>query len=322
MLLAPFVVGLTSITDILLKLSYKSPIYNLVEDFNDKDIEFKLEQNEYQVGSVEWVFAHMKRLALVDACKREIRMFNTTKGVDASHCSRCNILFHHDLKMSDQICANCGDARHVVMDEKLGWSTRSRYNRAPHHQYTPFEHFSQVVCDFTGTGDRNVPSDIMAYCRAQLGRGMHVTSHKVFRALQGNGYRAYYHCKYEIAARLRGGYEARMSNREIDKLKREYKRYSKEFMEFQRIHGIGKVSNRGRLRVYWPMRYILARMCEQIGRSDLTVLIRGIRGKKRLVEYTHYWNKLQQWVDHTCPPSTASPPTEWMSLKASRHSHK
>ena len=308
----------------LKRIHSSSPVYALVMDFNDKDLEYKMDMVDHDPTSVEWTFLHMKRLMLTDTCKAELKRFKSTRTVGSDYCARCRVLFHYDMARSDKVCAQCGIAIQFIPDEAIGHSSRDRYNRPARHHYTTAEHFSQVVCDFTCTGNRTVPVDVMSYCRTALGNGPHVTSERVFYALRSNGYRAYYHYKYEIAARLRGRPEFDISSAEVRQLRHAYKRYGKEFLEFQRVHGIGKVSSRGKLRVFWPMRYILARMCEEIGRSDLKQFIRGIAGPKRLVEYDKYWAKLKVWVDRTAPVfnNTDVSMQVLKPLAPSRHRHR
>lgn len=280
-------------------------------DFNDTDLGYKLDMTEYEPTTVEWTMLQMKRLLLTDKCKAEMKAFRTTRNVSSDFCARCNLPFHYDHARSDRVCATCGAATQFIPDEPLGRLSRKRYNRPARHHYTTAEHFSQVVCDFTGTGNRTVPVDIMAYCRTALGNGLHVTSERVFNVLRSGGYRAYYHYKYEIALRLRGRAEFDISGEEVRALRHAYKRYGRVFLEFQRVHGIGKRSSRGKLRVFWPMRYILARMCEEIGRDDLKQYIRGIKGENRLVEYDNYWAKLKTYVHHTAPVFHRTKPSDY-----------
>ena len=253
------------------------------------------------VRSMEWLFAQMKMATNLETCKADLKKNRGKTRLGADYCQRCGVLFHYDYQTSDRVCYKCGIAIHFVMDEQPNRVNIKRYNRAPRHHYTTAEHYSQVVCDFTCTGNRNVPVDVMAYCRTALGRGITVTSERVFQTLKSNGYRGYYHYKYEIANRLRGKPEFDITTQEVRDLRDTYKRYGNQFLPFQRSRNIGRISSRGKLRVFWPMRYILARMCEEIGRGDLTRFIRGIAGKKRLQEYDEQWTALKEWVDHTNP---------------------
>lgn len=204
------------------------------------------------------------------------------------------------------MCTSCGIAIHVVADETKDFSNRDRYNKPGRHHYSTSEHYSQVVSDFTGTSSRDVPVEVMNYCRTALGRGPHVTSSGVYEILRTNGYRAYYQYKYEIASRLRGQPEFHVTSGEVRDLRAAYKRYANEFLPYQQRHNIGKISARGRRRLFWPLRFILARMCEEIGRPDLIQYIRGVASKQRLATYDHHWQALKQYVDQSRPAAEYS----------------
>ena len=65
----------------------------------------------------------------------------------------------------------------------------------------------------------------------------------------------------------------------------------------------------GKPRVYWPIRYILKRMCEEIKRPDLKKFIRGVCDKEKLKLYDKYWYKLKHFVDSTRPKRTTVDPS-------------
>lgn len=308
--------------DILNYINAKHPHMRMVvENYRDQDLAFRYEEMGIQPGTVDWCIMEMKRLLLVTQCKKDLVEFFNRPTPDSEYCQWCNVLFHYDSRSSDRICKQCGVSRHYVSDENYTFNERNNYNQNPVHRYTPAEHFGQTICDFCGIGQRTVPSAVMDYCRVALGRGTHVTSEKVFNVLRSNGYRAFYMHKYEIANRLRGVAEFSISSREIERMRDIYKVYHHEFMAFQQLHKIGSFSRRGKLRLYWPMRFILAKMCEQIGRGDLTVFIRKVSGKKRLEEYTRYWGMLQHEVESRHKISSGRPTSEIeiFPLKKTRH---
>ena len=80
-----------------------------------------------------------------------------------------------------------------------------------------------------------------------------------------------------------------------------YNRYKAELVPFQQANYIGTFSKNGKPRIFWPVRYILQKMCEEIGRKDLGLFIRGIKDNKKLAIYDRYWNKLKVFVDGIKP---------------------
>lgn len=249
----------------------------------------------------------MKRLQVLQQCKLDMIAYvppRSYKGRDV--CPRCTLLWHVDTARSDKVCKGCGRCEAYTSDTNVTFHQRSQYSRNNIHRYTVTEHFIQTVRDFCCHGSRTVPAEILAYCRAALGTGPSITSVDVFDALKSNGYRDYYQYKYIIACILRGSQEFHVSWKEAEELIRIYKLYSREFFPFQVLHRIGTYSARGKMRLYWPMRFILARMCEQIGRGELVRFIRGVLGAKRLKNYTLYWKKLQEEIDARYPKSIST----------------
>ena len=252
------------------------------------------------VGETEWCMCEMKRHLLLKECKRECLDNFDKAPVDDNTCPQCNMMFFVDHAQSIKLCRFCGYSAHVLLDTH-NFSDRSRYNGNRRHHYNPTEHFSQSLHDFVGSGDRTVPRSVMLFCKAVVGRGPGVTSDGVFKALKSGGYRKYYLHKYDIARRLRGSREFKITSYEIISLQTVYTRYRNEFIPFQQAHCIGTFSKTGKPRLYWPMRYILKRMCDEIGRSDLNVFIRGVCDTHKLSLYDKYWNKLQHFIDSTRP---------------------
>jgi hypothetical protein len=113
------------------------------------------------------------------------------------------------------------------------------------------------------------------------------------------GYRAHYLHKYDITNRLRKTPEFLITSHEYRLMRAVYCRYRSEFFSFQDSYYLTKRTHTGRPRLYWPIRYILARVCEEIGRSDLLQFIRKIKDQGKLKQYDKYWNKLKRFVDST-----------------------
>ena len=261
------------------------------------------------VGSTSWCMLKMKQLEVFYQCKRECKKYRTVAPTHSNYCSHCNILFHINYLESTKVCTSCGLSVQILLDDVYDYSTRDRYNGNRRHHYDPKEHFSQTLCDFTCTGLRSVPVNVMSYCRTVMGKGLHVTSANVFAVLQMGGFRSYYQHKYEITNRLRGKPEFKVTSREVQSMRDVYNRYRREMIPFQQSHYIGTSSKNGKLRIYWPMRYILSKICEEIGRGDLKQFIRGIRDQSKLKKYNLYWDKLKRSVDSSRPMRNLQDPS-------------
>ena len=284
-----------------LKLSNNTNLKHIINDFNDQDLSIRYELESFTPGSTEWCLCEMRLQLVFIQCKKECIEHINIKPINPDRCTFCDVSYFIDTVTSTKICTDCGLSTDILMDDKFDFSTRARYNTQAHHHYDPSEHFSQTICDFTCTGARRVPLHIFSYCLAILGRGLHVTSHKVFTTLQTGGYRRYYMYKYEITNRLRGRPEFKISSYEIQCLRNVYKRYRYEFRPFQKTHYIGTVSKLRKQRIFWPMRFILQKMCQEICRDDLCKYIRKICDKKKLKLYNKYWDKLKIFIDSTRP---------------------
>ena len=295
--------------DLWLKFSSHPNLKDILEDFNDQDFSLRVELGMLPVGETSWCMVTMKRLELLHQCQIECIKYKTIEPTHSDICSSCNIQFHYNHAESTKVCTNCGLSYDVLLDHEYNYSSSDRYNGPRRHHYEFKEHFSQTLCDFTCSGQRTVPIKVMAYCRCALGRGKHVTSANVFTVLQLGGYSRYYQHKYEIAHRLRGSMEFKISSREISQLRDAYKRYQQEFIPFQEAHFIGTHSRTGKPRMYWPMRYILGKMCEEINRGDLKQFIRGIKDKTKLDRYDYFWTKLKRFIDSSRPARTTVDPS-------------
>jgi len=284
-------------------------IRHIVNDFNDQDLSLRIDMEMLEAGSVDWCMCEMKRHLLLRQCKQECIEYFYKSPTHSDRCPSCDIIYFIDNETSTKVCKSCGHSVDVLQEEILDFSTVDRYNGNRHHYYDPTEHFKQTLHDFTGSGARRVPVRIFAYCRTILGRGKHVTSEKVYQVLRMGGFRAHYVCKYEITTRLRGSPEFKVSAHEVRMMVAVYKRYRSEFIPFQQAHSIGTYSSRGKLRMYWPMRYILARIVEEIKRDDLKCYIKGICDKEKLEQYDFYWKKLKHFIDTTRPCMNLSNPS-------------
>lgn len=259
--------------------------------------------NSVDVGSVSYVVNEMKRILLCDQAIAEVKeMWNKDKNkVDSSRCRKCKTLYFYEETTSSNTCRQCGLSVFVIENSHASFHSRSRYNRNTRHVYAKHEHFFQTLLDMTCTGKRKVSLDVVQYCKAVLGRGKHITFEKVFKTLQSGGYTRFYNIKYEIAARLRGEPEIVLSMRETEKLRGQYRRYDACFYDFQVTNGIGNRSHSGRLRLYWPVRFIMVEMFKLIGRVDLVKSVKPISGTHRLARYTAYWKMLKGFVDKRKP---------------------
>ena len=254
-------------------------------------------------GCVEYVLLEMKRELLLEQATRESEELygKKNKDVDVNRCSRCNILYYYDAVISSNICPRCGLTVFVIENDHREFSSRSRYNRPPKHKYKKQEHFFQTLLDVTCTGRRKVSLSVVNFCRCILGRGEHINFDDVYKVLQYGGYTAYYSWKYEIAAKLRGRPEIVLSSREHEKVRGEYMRYDRCFHDFQKHYKIGNKTTSGGYRLFWPVRFVMAKIFQQIDRSDLVVSLRIISGPKRLIEYEKYWGLLSAWVNKKEP---------------------
>jgi len=302
-------IGIRTVYGLWVRFCNHPYLKHIVEAFNDEDFSFRIELDIAETGSTEWCMITMKRLELVDQCQKECIKYKIIKPTHSDICSSCNVQFHYNDRESTKVCTNCGLSIHYLMDHEYTFHTGDRYNTNRTHHYAFKEHFSQTLCDFTSTGSRTIPLKIMAYCRTVLGRGVHVSSENVFTCLQLGGYSAYYQLKYEIANRLRGRPEFKVTSREVEAMRTVYRRYQQEFIPFQEAHYIGNHSKMGKPRMFWPIRYILGKMCEEINRGELKVFIRGIKDKSKLAIYDSYWYKLKKFIDDSRPARSLEDPS-------------
>ena len=247
---------------------------------------------------------------LLDQAKKEVHALwqKSPEKVDSNRCGRCGVLFYYEQSTSSNVCPQCGHSVFVLENNLVSFHSISRYNRNPRHVYAKKEHFFQTLLDMTCRGRRKVDQGVVRYCAAVLGRGPHVTFDSVFGVLQSAGFQRSYCNKYEIAARLRGRPEIVLSSRETELVRGHYIRYDSCFYDFQVDHNIGNRTRSGRLRLFWPVRFIMAEMFKLIDRPDLVASVRGISGKKRFTTYKYYWDKLERVVNHRRPIAASRPP--------------
>lgn len=243
----------------------------------------------------------MKRITLLEQVISEVKELWHKVKVDSTRCQKCKTLYFYEESTSSNTCRQCGFSFFVIENNLLSFHERGNYNRNGRHVYAKHEHFFQTLLDMTCTGKRNIPLEIVEYCKAILGRGNHITFQKVFKALQIGGYTRFYNIKYEISARLRGVPEIVLSMRETEKLRGQYRRYDACFHDFQVANRIGNRSQSGRLRLYWPVRFIMAEMFKLIDRPDLVKYVKKISGPKRLIRYKQFWDRLRVFVDDRRP---------------------
>lgn len=287
----------------LIRAGSESCLIDIVANHLFTDDGFVYEQHKVHRGSVEYAFLEMKRELLLKQATDDVRNFRGVdrSKIDVNRCSYCHVQYYFDARTSENVCPQCGITVFVLETEHREFNSRSRYNRPGKHKYRKREHFFQTLLDVTCTGRRNIAFPIVNYCRCVLGRGSHITFLDVYRALQEGGYRAFYPLKYEIAAHLRGRPEITLSCREMERVRGEYIRYDRCFHDFQKHHKIGNRTMSGGLRLFWPVRYVMARIFELIDRGDLLVSLRKISGQARKVMYDKYWRKLERWVNKREP---------------------
>jgi len=294
-------VGAGSVFDLTKLFSYHINLKDELNKFYDQEIAFRIDMEMSTPGSPEWCMLQMKRLALISETKQFCFQHQKDTICDPNSCQYCHVPYTIDNVTSSKVCKSCGHCVDILIDHVYDHSSSSRYNSNRIHHYDPTEHFNQTLCDFTCTGAREIPSYIFQHCLNMLGRGPDVTSFKVFQVLQQANWSRYYLHKYEITNRLRGTAEFTVSSREIEQMKDVYRRFRGEFIPFQEMHRIGTYSKNGKPRIYWPMKFILAKICQEIGRDDLVKFIRDVRNKKKFKNYEFYWGKLKTFLDNTRP---------------------
>lgn len=298
--LFPCLTGSITIPELFKKLPKCKP---WLMDYNDMDLSILYDMKHETPGTVNYCLLEMKRYMVVEQAKKAYRTLRKekTKTWNSNQCPKCMSIFHVSYRVSDYVCKTCGYAEYRLMEPRDDAMRKRQYstthNQNARHHYHSAEHFAQVVCDFTLSGNRTIPASILDCCRHLLGNGDHVTNFKVYKVLHDQGYRGHYNLKYAIAARLRFTPEFTVSNHETRMMKHTYRRLSRHIMDFQRKHNIGKRNANGKLRLYWPMRFVLARICELIKRPDLVQHIRGVVGKNREVLYQYYWDRLVEYVN-------------------------
>lgn len=267
----------------------------------------KSKLDEHPVGSSHWCMTQMKIVLYLGRVKGDAKAILGSLKPVGDWCVVCKGSMVYDCHTGDHVCQRCGVTDNRVDDSKLTFHQGGSYNHSVIHRYTIREHFSQTMCDFSGNGQRYVPPSILHACRMFLGTGSQVTSEKVFSVLQKMRHRKYYQHKYAIATRLRGNKEFTISCEEVDAMKERFRRYSKHFYDFQHECKVGKVSRRGKLRIFWPMRFILKKLCLEVGRPDLLKFVRGISGKQRLEQYNKQWDKLVEYTRVMFPDPLPTP---------------
>ena len=234
-------------------------------------------------------------------------------------CPTCRIECFIDEGASSATCPQCAVVQQVVLESVLTHSERSCYNQAARHVYAKKEHFFQTLLDISCMGKRHIPPDVFNYCLSILGRNRSISFRDVFRVLQIGGYSKYYCIKYNIAAGLRGRPEINLTIQENYRIRSIYLMYDKHFVTFQTMHKLGKRGKSGRVRLFWPVRFIMGEIFKMIGRHDLVPLLKRVVGPDRYERYKFYWDKLDVYVNRTPTPPKRSRP---LNLQLTRLSGK
>jgi len=253
---------------------------------------------ELPPNSVDRIFADMRRVLLLEQVRKELKELVKTspEQMRNDRCTRCGVVYYYDEANSEDVCPGCGVAIFRLENRFIDYNTRKNYNRNARHHYACREHFFQTLLDVTCTGSRNVPDNVMRFCKASLGYGSHVTFQKVFESLRSGGYSAHYPSIHFIAARLRGRAEIILTGPEMRKIRDNHLRYDRYIPDFLEENNLTNKTRRGKRRMYWPFRFIMAEMFKMIGRGDLVVFLRGIASKKREANYRLWWDRLDNVV--------------------------
>lgn len=276
-------------------------------------------------NSVDRIFAEMKRTLLVEQVRRELKELSKSQPeqVRNDRCMRCGTIFYYREETSEDVCPGCGTCVFRLENRFINYKSRDNYNCNARHHYAWREHFFQTLLDVTCTGSRNVPDKVMRFCRKTLGVGMHVTFSTVFETLKRGGYSAHYPSIHFIAACLRGRAEIILTSQEMRKVRSNYLRYDKHFATFLDDNNLSNKTQRGKRRMYWPFRFIMAEMFKLIGREDLTKFLRGIAGKKREAGYKKWWSELTKVVDgYSKPIPVQTQMPELIMLTSSKRKHR
>lgn len=250
--------------------------------------------------SASYSFMMLRQPQLVARCKDTIYEEIKRRSVRASengetrrHCGKPMV---QDVAHGHVVCVVCGICMTLRLEDGYDHNTALTHNRGERHVYTTREHFNQVLLYFTATANRTIDEEAVEFCRVYCGRGPNVTSGHVFDALKAYGRTDLYHYRWEIASRLRGSAEARLSRRETSAMRGMFQRISRVMYAFQDEHDIGSRSRRGKRRCFWPMKFVLRSLLVIIGRSDLTHLVPRMASARRAARYGRYWDLLIERV--------------------------
>lgn len=285
------------LTDVKEFVSTECPhLYSVFIPFLQKENTLAYESNQLPDSSVQKAINTMNRYRLILDCFRAVKIAFSQEPAAPDKCNKCRVYLQASELCAYPVCHSCGLMKKRQVDETFSYYQHSTYNRNPIHHYSAREHFHQVLLDFSNTGNATVPQELMDAMEQACGRGPTVSHAKVFRAMKETKgkYRQYYPMQYQIANRLRGSPEFVFCGADVENAKRNYDWYLSKMERFMRRKKIGKFSKRGKLRLYWPVRFMLKRVLINIGRGDLTKFVSPVVSKKRLKEYTKYWEELEQ----------------------------
>lgn len=113
--------------------------------------------------------------------------------------------------------------------------------------------------------------------------------------LRKTEFRQYYNLRYVISTILRGGEkEFHISGAELDAARFHYAWFHRIMYTFMQRWNIGEYSRRGKLRIFWPVRFMMQEIFKAIGREDLVRFVPAIRTPERYRLYKKYWKKMQR----------------------------
>lgn len=299
------IVGCGSIVEIRNKMAscQDKRVFRIIDRFMFRENEINTKRQNVPNDSVEFSFCIMELHGLVSECTKEI--LSLPKQADLLFCDQCGgILLQHKI-VSDMVCHNCGLSKHIIIQEQYDFSTSSRFNGKPVHNYRIQENFNQTLTDICAIGKRKLKPDdtkrVMDLCYKEFGKRKNVSNHEVFQVLKKNKLQQYYKMKYLIASWIRGAREIQISSSELNEIRDRYSIYSRHFMDFQYHNNYGDVSKRGKWRLLWPVKFIMRKMFEKIGREDLLNVIGDISVRKNKVRYEDQWYELEKFIKKSIP---------------------
>lgn len=222
------------------------------------------------------------------------RMFNH-KGSGFLYYT-CHGCFHpmaRDVKTSSMVCKSCGLSRHILETELVSYNTRSNYNTV-RHIYSSLEHFTQYVGDVTCFNQRILPEELVAFVRRHCEQHGSNDIHTIFRAIKYFGTPGYYVLRWQIQSVILGKsgnmYPFEWHQRIIERYKQLHARIIHKSAEMYNARPTSKQSRKQRVRIFFVCRYILYKICQDLGFDPLLDVIPKVKSKTLFETYERHWN--------------------------------